>query len=99
MSFATPMGRFLLCKRIEEEKEQVTKSGLVLANVTNNNLPRAEVLAVGTGFMGPDGKWNELPFKPGQTIMYGFNTDIAFEHNDETYVMINCDMVLAIINE
>jgi chaperonin GroES len=98
--FAKPNGRFIIAKKIEVEKENVTKSGLyVAANQGDNNLPRAEVLAVGDGYLGPDGTLHPLPVNVGDIVMYGFNCDIPFQHNEENYVVINCDHVMAIINE
>lgn len=97
--FAQPNGKYMICKKIEVEQEQTTKSGLILANVPNMNLPKAEVLAVGDGYMGPDGKWHELKFKAGDIIMYGFNNDVPFEHEDKQYVVVHADTVIATFNE
>ena len=98
--FARPNGKFIIAERIEEEKEETTKSGLfVVANTPSNNLPRAKVLAVGNGFFGPDGALHPIPLKEGDIVMYGFNCDIPFEHEDKSYIIINFDAVMAIFNE
>lgn len=97
--FAKPNGKYIIAKKIVNNEEEKTKSGLIIAGVQNTNLPKAEIVAVGDGYMAPDGTWHELKFKVGDIVMYGFNNDVPFEHEEQQYVVIHADTIMATFNE
>lgn len=97
MSNVVPLNKYIIAKPILQDEEQKTKSGLILANVQNNDLPRATVVAVSDGVVLQSGDLYKIPVKQGDTVLYGFNCDVPFEHEDQKFVAINLDAIIAVL--
>jgi chaperonin GroES len=63
-----PLGDRLVVKPIE--KEEMTKSGLVLPDSAKEKPQEGEVIAVGPGRIGEDGKRIEMDVKVGDIVLY-----------------------------
>lgn len=80
------------------ENEETTKSGIVLAQ-TNKEKPQiAEVVAVGPGGM-VDGKEIKMQLVVGDKVVYSKYAGTTLKYNDDEYIIVKQDDVLAIIED
>jgi chaperonin GroES len=63
-----PLGDRLVVKPIE--KEEMTKSGLVLPDTAKEKPQEGEVISVGPGRLSEDGKRIEMDVKVGDIVLY-----------------------------
>lgn len=91
-----PMGKFILASPIVTD-ENTTKSGLIVTTDGDDKLPEAIIVEVGDGYFTPDGTKHPLPLKKGDRVVYvrGHKTD--FELNEEKFVFLNFDSIIAVI--
>ncbi len=92
-----PLYDRILVKRMEP-KEQV-KGGIIIPDTAKEKPLEAKVVAVGEGKITENGKKVPLTVKEGDHVLIGkyAGTDIKIE--DEEYVILREDEVLAIIEE
>ena len=89
-----PLGdRVVLKKTMAEE---TTKSGIVLPGSEKEKPQFAEVVAVGPGGT-VDGKEVKLEVKPGDQVVYAKYAGTEVEMDDEKYMIIKQDDILAIL--
>lgn len=80
------------------ENEETTKSGIVLAQ-TNKEKPQiAEVVAVGPGGM-VDGKEIKMQLVVGDKVVYSKYAGTTLKYNDDEYIIVKQDDILAIIED
>ena len=91
-----PLGNRVLAKRIEEEKS--IKGGIILPDSAKKKQETATVIAVGPGKLGENGKTLPLPVKVGDTILMDKYAGQEVTLDDEEYVIIRADDIIAIIN-
>ena len=95
MTKITPIGDRIVVKPIE--KEETTKSGIVLPTSAKEKPQEGEVIAVGSGKI-VDGKKIPLEIKVGDKVVYErYASSVTIK--DEDYVIIREDEVLAIIEK
>lgn len=91
----TPTGNGVLIRR--DEKEEVSKGGIILAEQAKRASDRAEVLAVGPGRITDKGVLIEPRVKAGDRILFkrfaGHNVRI----NGEDLELIEEDHILAVL--
>jgi len=78
------------------EAEETTKSGIILAGNAKEKPVVAEVVAVGPGGM-VDGKEVKMEVKPGDQVVYAKYAGTEVEMDDEKYMIIKQDDILAIL--
>lgn len=79
-----------------KEREETTKSGIILASNSQEKPQIAEVIEVGPGKM-IDGKLEPMSIKKGDNVIvskYG-GTEIKYEGNE--YIILRQDDILAIV--
>ena len=76
--------------------EETTKSGIVLPGSEKEKPQFAEVVAVGPGGM-VDGKEVKMEVKPGDQVVYAKYAGTEVEMDDEKYMIIKQDDILAIL--
>ena len=64
-----PLHDRIIVKRMEEERK--TASGIVIPDSATEKLDQGEVLAVGNGKIGDDGKARPLDVKVGDRVLFG----------------------------
>ena len=90
-----PLGERVLVKHIEED-EQV-RGGIIIPDSAKEKPQEAEVIALGTGKTGEDGKKSEFEVKVGDLVLvskYG-GTEVKLE--GESYTLMREDDILGII--
>lgn len=92
-----PLGGRVLVKPLEEE--EVTASGLIIPDTAEKEKPQqGKVMALGTGKVSDDG--NVLPFhvKAGDIVVFKKYSPDEIEIDDEEYLVIDEEEILAILN-
>jgi len=85
----------ILVKR-QEEKE-VKKGGIIIPDTAKEKPQEGKVIAVGNGKVSDEGKKIPLDVKAGDKILFGKYSGSEVKIDDEEYVIMKEDDVLAII--
>ena len=89
-----PLGDRVVLKKIIAE--ETTKSGIVLPGSEKEKPQMAEVVAVGPGGV-VDGKTVTMEVQPGDQVVYATYAGTEIEVEDEKYMIIKQDDILAIL--
>jgi len=93
----TPLGdRVVLRPR---EKEEVTKSGIVLPDTAREKPQEGEVIAVGPGRVLDNGNRVDMDLKVGQIVLYAKYAGTEFKLDEEEYLIVREPDVLAVVSE
>jgi len=93
----TPVGNRVLAQRIEQE--ETLKGGILLPDTAKKKQEKAKVIAVGTGKTTKEGKCIDIPVKVGDIILMDKYSGQELTIEDEEYVILKADDVIAIIEE
>lgn len=90
-----PLQDRILVRRLEEE--EAVKGGIIIPDTAKEKPQEGEVVAVGNGKKKDDGTVIPLDVKAGDRILFGkySGTDITIE--DEEYLILREEEVLAIL--
>ncbi len=89
-----PLGDRVVLK--QSEKEETTKSGIILAAKSQEKPVTAEVIAVGPGGV-VDGKEVTMQVKVGDKVIYSKYAGNEIKIDDEEYVIVKQNDILAIV--
>ena len=89
-----PLGDRVVLKKIIAE--ETTKSGIVLPGSEKEKPQMAEVVAVGPGGV-VDGKTVTMEVQPGDQVVYAKYAGTEIEVEDEKYMIIKQDDIVAIL--
>ena len=89
-----PLGDRVVLKQLEAE--ETTKSGIVLPGQAQEKPQQAEVIAVGPGGT-VDGKEVKMNVATGQKVIYSKYAGTTVEIDDEEYIIVKQDDILAIV--
>jgi chaperonin GroES len=88
-----PLADRLVVKAIQ--KEEVTKGGLVLPDTAKEKPQEGEVLAVGPGRVGDDGKRIPIDVKVGDVVIYAKYGGTEIKVEGEEYMILRESDILA----
>ncbi|MBQ6133586.1 MAG: co-chaperone GroES [Lachnospiraceae bacterium] len=91
-----PLSDRVVLKQLEAEEK--TKSGIILASGSQEKPQEAEVIAVGPGGM-VDGKEVTMQVKKGQKVIYSKYAGTEVKLEDETYIVVKQNDILAIVEK
>ena len=91
-----PLGNRVIIER--KEQEQTTKSGIVLTDSAKEKSNEGIVVAVGTGRVLDNGE-KVAPEVKKEIELYSRNTGSEVKRGDETYLILNVEDLLAIIED
>lgn len=91
-----PLGDRVVLKQMAAE--ETTKSGIVIPGQSKEKPQQAEVIAVGPGGV-VDGKEVKMNVAVGQQVIYSKYAGTNVELDDEEYIVVRQDDILAIIEE
>ena len=80
------------------EREDKTKSGIILPDTAKEKPAEGKVAAVGNGKVGDDGKRVPLEVKKGDRILFGKYSGTEVKVSGEEYLIMREDDVLGIID-
>ncbi|MBW1744891.1 MAG: co-chaperone GroES [Deltaproteobacteria bacterium] len=90
-----PLQDRILVKRVEEET--TTKGGIIIPDTAKEKPAEGEVIAVGIGRIGEDGKRIALEIKKGDKILFSKYGGTEVKIEGEEYLIMREDDVLGII--
>jgi len=91
-----PLQDRLLVKRVEEETK--TKGGIIIPDTAKEKPAEGEVVAVGNGKLGDDGKRVPLEVKKGDRILFGKYAGTEVKIEGDEYLIMREDDVLGVID-
>jgi chaperonin GroES len=89
----TPLHDRVLVRRLEE-KEQV-KGGIIIPDTAKEKPQEGEVIAVGAGKLNEKGERIPLDVKAGDRILFGKYSGNDIKIDDEEYMILKEDEILA----
>jgi chaperonin GroES len=92
-----PVGYRVLAQRMEQE--EVLKGGILLPETAKKKQEKAKIIAIGTGKLTKEGKLIPIEVKVGDTILMDKYSGQEISLDDEEYVILKADDVIAIIEE
>jgi len=90
-----PLGDRVLIKALEAKEK--SKGGIVLPDTAKEKPQEGKVIAVGKGKVSEEGKTNPLEVKTGDKILYGKYSGTEITVDDEEYIILREDDILAVI--
>lgn len=90
-----PLADRVLVKRSKEE--ETTFGGIILPESAKQRQEMGQVIKVGPGKKDKDGKCIEVPVKEGDTIMWDKFGGQEITVNEEEYVIVKADDIIAIV--
>lgn len=92
-----PLGNRVLVQRLEAE--ETLKGGIILPDTAKKKQETARVVAIGTGKTDSEGKVIPIPVKVGDLILMEKYSGQDVTLDDEEYVTLRSDDIIAIIEE
>ena len=92
-----PLGDRLIVQRLEQE--QTLKGGIILPDTAKKKQEMAQVIAVGKGKTTDEGKTLPIPVKIGDTILMDKYAGQELTIDDEEYIVLRADDMIATIEE
>ena len=91
-----PLADRVVIKRVEEE--QVTKGGIIIPDTAKEKPVEAEIIAVGMGKAGKDGKVRPLEVKVGDRVLIGKWSGSEVKIDGIEHVIVREEDILAVYN-
>lgn len=91
-----PIGNRVLVQRIE--KEETLKGGIILPDTAKKKQETAKVIAIGSGATTAEGKLIPITVQAGDTILMDKYSGQEVTIDDEEFVILRADDIIAIIN-
>ena len=82
-----------------KQREEMTKSGILLPDTAKEKPQEGEVIAVGPGRVLDNGQRLEMELKVGQSVLYAKYAGTEFKLEDDEYLILREPDVLAVVNE
>ena len=93
----TPLGNRVLVKRLEAEEK--LPGGIILPDTAKKKQERAEIIAVGTGKKDKNGNIIPLDVKVGDIILMEKYSGQEITLDDEEFVIVRADDIIAVIQK
>jgi chaperonin GroES len=81
----------------QEQQEQM-RGGIIIPDTAKEKPQEAEVVAVGPGKINDDGKRAPMDVKAGDRILIGKYSGSEIKIDEEEYVILREDEILAVVN-
>lgn len=91
-----PLGNRVLVQRLEQE--ETLRGGIILPDTAKKKQETAKVVAIGTGSTSSEGKSIPIPVQVGDHILMDKYSGQEVTINDEEFVILRADDIIAIIN-
>ena len=88
-----PLADRVVVKPMEEEDK--TPGGIILPDTAKEKPMRGEVVAVGPGKLGDDGKRLPMDVKAGDIVIYGKYSGTDFKIDNQDYLILRENDILA----
>ncbi|RMH58953.1 MAG: co-chaperone GroES [Candidatus Hydrogenedentota bacterium] len=95
MAKVRPLNDRVLVKRLEQKEQK--KGGIIIPDTAKEKPQEGEVVAVGPGKTGDDNQRIPLEVKKGDRVLFGKYSGTDVKIDDEEYVIMREDDILAIL--
>lgn len=92
-----PVGHRVIAQRLE--KEEVLKGGIILPDSAKKKQETVKILAIGTGKVTKEGHTIPCPVKVGDVVLMDKYSGQEVTLDNEEYLILNADDIIAIIEE
>lgn len=92
-----PLSDRVIVKRVEEERK--TASGIVIPDSATEKPDQGEIIAVGKGKIGDDGKLQPMNVKVGDKVLFGQYAGQAFKMDGQDYMTMREDDIIGVIEK
>ena len=79
------------------EREETTKSGIVIPDTAKEKPQRGSVIAVGQGRRDDDGERIPMDVSVGDTVLFAKYGGTEFKHDDEEFLILSEKDILAVV--
>ncbi|MEZ4520982.1 MAG: co-chaperone GroES [Thermomicrobiales bacterium] len=93
----TPLGDRVVVK--PSQRDEVTKSGIVLPDTAKEKPQRGEVIAVGKGRYDEDGDRIPMEVSAGDKVLFAKYAGTEFKLEDEEFLILSEKDILAIVQD
>jgi len=90
-----PLHDRVLVKRTNEEEK--TKGGIIIPDTAKEKPAQGEIIAVGAGRIGDDGKVRPLDVKKGDKVLFGKYAGTEIKLDGEDYLIMREEDIQAVI--
>jgi chaperonin GroES len=90
-----PLHDRILVKRLEEK--EIRKGGIIIPDTAKEKPQEGEVIAVGPGKVGDDGKRQPMDVKVGDKILFGKYSGSEVKLDDEEFLIMREEDVLCVL--
>ena len=90
-----PLHDRVIVKRQEEERK--TASGIVIPDTATEKPDLGEIIAVGNGKIGDDGKLRPMNVKVGDKVLFGKYSGQAFKMDGVEYLQMREDDIIGVV--
>lgn len=90
-----PLHDRVIVKRLEEERK--TASGIVIPDNAAEKPDQGEIIAVGNGKIGDDGKVRPMNVKVGDRVLFGKYSGQTFKMDGQEYLTMREDDIIGIV--
>jgi chaperonin GroES len=92
-----PLSDRVIVKRLEEER--TTASGIVIPDAATEKPDQGEIIAVGNGKVGDDGKVRAMSVKVGDKVLFGKYSGQAFKMDGQEYLTMREDDIIGVVEK
>jgi chaperonin GroES len=92
-----PLGDRVIVKRMEAETK--TASGIIIPDAATEKPDQGEIVAVGNGKMGDDGKLLPMNVKVGDRVLFGKYSGQAFKMDGQELLTMREDDIIGVIEK
>ncbi|MFO7984683.1 MAG: co-chaperone GroES [Desulfatiglandaceae bacterium] len=90
-----PLHDRVIVKRVEEEEK--TKGGIIIPDTAKEKPVEGQVIAVGDGKVGDDGKKMALEVKAGDRVLFGKYAGTDINIDGEEHLIMREDDIIAVV--
>ncbi len=90
-----PLHDRVIVKRMEEERK--TASGIVIPDAATEKPDQGEIIAVGNGKIGDDGKVRPMNVKVGNRVLFGKYSGQSFKMDGQELLTMREDDIIGVV--
>jgi len=90
-----PLNDRVIVKRLEEERK--TASGIVIPDAATEKPDQGEIIAVGNGKIGDDGKLRPMSVNVGDKVLFGKYAGQNFKLDGQEYMTMREDDIIGVV--
>ena len=92
-----PLSDRVIVKRLEAETK--TASGIIIPDAATEKPDQGEIVAVGNGKMGDDGKLQPMNVKVGNRVLFGKYSGQAFKIDGQELLTMREDDIIGVVEK